>query len=71
MMLMPSHTDQETARAEKVSKVLFSVAESFRIFLHPIDNFDKIGSLLEEMAASGLVDGLVKSLGDFSAYRRS
>jgi hypothetical protein len=68
---MQAHTEQEMSRSEKVSRVLYSVAESFRVFLHPIENFDKIGSLLEEMADTGLVEGLVKSLGDFSAFRRS
>jgi hypothetical protein len=68
-MLQECRGDVGRVRAEKISKIIYSISDSFRTFLHPLTAFDKVSELLNEFKARGLIAVICENLRTFASWR--
>ena len=68
--LRQTGTEELKERGEKLSTVLLSITEHFRTFLHPIENFEKISALFEELHNNGTISMMIDSLGEFAQWKQ-
>ena len=66
-LLSQTGSDELKARGEKLSTSVYAIIEQFRNFLHPIDDFEKISTLFEELNQPVIM--MIESLEKFAKWK--
>jgi hypothetical protein len=62
------HCEEDIEKAERVSVILKRMTDSFTRFQSPVEKFDRVAAVFENLSTIGIVEVMVKGLEDFGIH---